>query len=539
MHKYFLGLLVACTMHGNNFKTLFDEGVEAFHQQEYTQATSCFEHANRLQPNNTILLFNLAVCYKQLSKNEEAINLLYKVIEFDPSYIKAYHQLIPLLKEKNDEKELEKFYKQLLVIEPNNTQAHLHLARHYKEIEQFDVAINHFEQVLEIEPHNNTCRFELAIANTMIGQTQRAIELYDQLLEVNPNNISMIYNKGYVYKMGGNATKAIEMYKQTLEINPNYDSSHFALGHAYLIKGDYAQGWKQHARYLKQAGRNGDKLRQFLAEGTTEGKRILLRPEGGLGDSIHFVRYARELKRYGIYVIVAVPKSLYDLLKNCSYIDELVKIGDPIPSFHDHTTLMSIPAILYSHEQRLPDFSPYLQPDPERITYWGDYLKHDTNFKIGICWEASVYNDSSRPPVARRGMPLEIMYILSELEGVSLYSLQQHDGVEQLKSIPPYFNIHIFNEEFDKTHGSFVDTAAVMHHMDFIISVDTAIAHLAGAMAKPIWLLLPWATDWRWLEHQTSSPWYPTMRIFKQPEPFDWKTVLDNVYLALLKKLHY
>ena len=428
--------------------------------------------------------------------------------------------------------------KSLLSLEPHNTQAHLQLAREYKKHEKFDKAIKHYKHILEVEPYNGTCLFESAIAHTMIGQTQRAIELYDQMLATQSNNISLIYNKGYAYKMGGNATKAIEMYKQTLAINPEYDSAHFAMGHAYLIKGDYAQGWKQHARYLKKVNRNADKLRQFLANGTTVGKRILLRPEGGLGDTIQFIRYARELKKYGIHVIVAVQKPLYELLKHCRYIDELIKIGDPIPPFHDHTTLMSAPAMLYDHEQRLPDFSPYIQPEPERVSYWGDYLKHDTNFKIGICWEASVYNDSSRPPVARRGMPLELMYILSELDGVSLYSLQQHDGVEQLNDIPPYFKVHIFDENFDKTHGSFVDTAAVMHHMNLILSVDTAIAHLAGAMGKPIWLLLPWATDWRWLEHKTTSPWYPTMQIFKQPKPFDWQTVLDNVYLSLLKKLH-
>jgi len=411
--------------------------------------------------------------------------------------------------------------------------AHLALARKYKSAEQFDASIEHYLKAIEAEPHNKGIGFELAIVYTLIGQTKNAIRLYDEILHIHPDNITAIYNKGYTLKMEGSCDEAIACYKRALQLNSTYNEAHFALGMTYLNKGDYERGWKQHARFLKQVDRNGDKLRVYLKEGKVRGKTILLRPEGGLGDSINFIRYARELKKYGCKVVVAVQKPLYKLLKNCPGIDQLMSLGDSLCPFDDHTTLMSIPAILYSHEHQLPTFQPYVFPDPELVTYWGEYLKHDTNFKVGICWEASVYNDSSRPPVARRGMPLEALYLLSEIEGITLYSLQQHDGIEQLNDIPPYVKIHRFDETFDKDHESFMDTAAVMQHLDLIISVDTAIAHLAGAMERPVWLMLPWATDWRWLAHQTTSPWYPTMRIFKQPEPFDWESVVHEIFWAL------
>lgn len=518
----------------NNVADHFSKGVEAFNNHDFTTAQEYFEKVNSLSADVPDVLYNLASCYIKTEKKDDAIKLLRRVIELNPSSANAYIRLLALLPRKKNELLIE-LRTPLLQHCSDNYEAHIAFAHYYKDIEQFDLAIEHYKAILKIKPHDFLAHFELAIAYTLIGQTEAAVELYDKILSAHPDNVTLIYNKGYALKMEGSCDQAIECYKKALKIDPNYDAAHFALGMGYLSKGDFKEGWKQHARFLKQVDRNGDRLREFLQNGTTAGKTILLRPEGGLGDSINFIRYAQELKKYGCNVVVAVPKSLYTLFKNCPGIDLLLKVGDPLRcGFEDHTTLMSIPAILYSHEHALPTFKPYIFPDQELVAYWGEYLKHDTNFKIGICWEASVYNDSSRPPVARRGMPLEALYILSEIDGISLYSLQQHDGVEQLEHLPPYVKIHTFDETFDKAHGDFMDTAAVMQHMDLIVSVDTAIAHLAGAMGRPIWLMLPYATDWRWIAHATKSPWYPTMQIFQQPNPFDWKSVVDDIFWNLL-----
>lgn len=420
--------------------------------------------------------------------------------------------------------------------QPNTAEAHAAYAREYKEKELFTTSIEHYLKAIELNPTNQTYRFELAIIYIMIGETQKAIHICEKLLQIIPNNVPVIYNMGYAYKIQGNNDEAIELYKRVLQLNNNHDAAHFALGMAYLKKGDFENGWKQHTRYLKKTGRNGDKLRTFLNKGITHGKRILLHPEGGLGDTLNFIRYARELKRYGVYVIVSVQKQLYELFKNCDYIDKLITTSDKQPQAHDHTTLMSIPAILYDHEHTLPEFSPYITPNHTLVAYWKDYLAHDKNFKIGICWQASVHNDVSRSPVARRGIPLELYYLLAKIPNVSFYSLQQADGLEQIATIPSYFKLTLFDADFDKTNGSFMDTAAVMQHMDLIITVDTAIAHLAGAMGRPVWLLLPWATDWRWIAHRSDSPWYPTMRIFQQPKPFDWQTPIIEIYTKLLEQ---
>lgn len=191
---------------------------------------------------------------------------------------------------------------------------------------------------------------------------------------------------------------------------------------------------------------------------------------------------------------------------------------------------MSLAPILAKKQTMILQNIPYIFADPERIAYWHEQLKHDTNFKIGICWQPSVHNDVSRLPIARRGIPLSQFFKLGAIPGVTLYSLQCVEGLEQLGTIPPEINLVTFDKHFDKDYGNFVDTAAVMHELDLIISADTATAHLAGAMGRPVWLLLPYSTDWRWLVNRTDSPWYPTMRIFKQPRPFDWDNAMKEVY---------
>jgi len=362
-----------------------------------------------------------------------------------------------------------------------------------------------------------------------MGKIDQAIQAFRQI-----QTVSALYNVGYTLKTAGRVDEAIPVYKEVLKKKPDYDAAHLALGFAYLNKGDFARGWKQHERYLKKSKKNADKLRTLLRKKEIKGKTILLYPEGGIGDTLHFIRYAQRLKTMGATVIVIAQKPLIPLLSYCPYIDTLLPNSTPGLPHDASSTLMSLPAIFNDNEETFPRTIPYLTPDPTLVSHWKSKLTHDSpTLKIGICWQADVKNDVSRLPIARRGIPLTQFYCLATIPHLQFYSLQKYDGVEQLKTIAPDFPLHIFDDNFDKKHGSFMDTAAVMEHMDLIITVDTAVAHLAGALGRPVWLLLPYSTDWRWIVNRTDSPWYPTMRIFKQPAPFDW----DNVMAAISYEL--
>ena len=425
-----------------------------------------------------------------------------------------------------------RIHQQALDNDPSNATAHYELGMAFAEREEFADAIAHMRSATQLQPDNFQTHFMLGGMLCKIGEINHTIEAYEQVLKLRPNALSALYNIGYAHKIVGNLDIAIAIYKQVLARSPDYEQAHLALAFAYINNGDFYNGWREHEWNLKRSGKNADELRELLRTNSIAGKTILLRPEGGLGDTIQFVRYAQRLKELGATVIVAVQKPLIPLLFGCPYIDQLLQTRQPMPAHDAQATLMSLPAIFADDEPTIPRDIPYLFPDPELVNYWKERLAHDTNVKIGICWQSDVHNDVSRMPIARRGMPLDVFFKLKDIAGISLYSLQKKEGLAQLDNLPADFTLHAF-DNFDEEHGNFMDTAAIMQHMDLIITIDSAVAHLAGALGRPVWLLLPYATDWRWMHNRTDSPWYPTMRIFKQPHPFDWHSVMTQVYYAL------
>ena len=403
----------------------------------------------------------------------------------------------------------------------------------FQDEERIKDAFECFQKVVELQPVNVTALFNYGLAGIKVGHVEDALWSFKKVVELEPQHTSALYNVGYVFKVMGYIEEALFWYNKILEIEPEHENTHFAISRSYLKKGDFEIGWKLYERYLKRTNRNAEKLRELLKKESLEGYTIVVTPEGGYGDTIQFIRYAQLLKQRGATVIALVQKPLISLLSGCDYIDKLVAVGQECSQFHATATLMTLPALFNSTEQTIPRNIPYVFPKKERSEYWKDYLEKDKNFKIGICWGASVANDVSRLPIALRGIPLAQLGKVALCDNVSVYSLQKCDDVDQLDALPKGIKIHTFDNDFDETHGSFVDTAAVMQHLDLLITIDSAVAHLAGALGKKVWLLLPYETDWRWIVGRTDSPWYPTMTIFKQPQPFDW----DSVMWQVLNKL--
>jgi tetratricopeptide (TPR) repeat protein len=521
-----------------SFEAHFNLGNEFFYREQLIEAIFHYKQALKSHPPRHQVHYNLGVALFKVSSYEEAIENIKKAIELDPNYVKAHMQLGKIFETQKRVKEAIEIYKTVITKQPSNKEAYLALADAQKIEEKYDEAITVYKKYLDLNPNDISVAFMLGCTYATVGNVKEACQAYQKVLDHDSSNIQTLYNIGYVLKMAWRIDEAIDSYKKVLSINPNYDPAMFALGMAYLQKGDFDKGWKQHEYDLKKERKNSEVLRTYLATNSVAGKRILLRREGGIGDTLMFIRYAQILKELGAINILVEQKQLVPLLSRCPYIDSIVPIGSSsLPRCDEAATLMSLPAIFNSNEQTMPRNIPYIFPDPNLVESWGNYLKNDPNFKIGICWQVDVHNDSSRPLVSRRGMPLRQFYPLAQLKGVSFYSLQQFDGVEQINDAQSIFPIHVFDETFDKNHGSFMDSAAVMMHLDLIISVDTAIAHLAGALGRPIWLLLPYAADWRWIAHRKDSPWYPSMRIFKQSTPFNWEFVMHEVLWELAHKL--
>ena len=302
----------------------------------------------------------------------------------------------------------------------------------------------------------------------------------------------------------------------------------------YLYKGDFERGWKQHEIHLQSTNKNAPELRKFLATQSLAGKIILIRPDGGMGDVIQFIRYAQLLNNQGARVIAAVQKPLVPLLSRCPYLEKVIATSDPLPLCHDWCPVMSLPAVFYSTHKTIPLAIPYIFPDPERVDYWAKSTNEKNDvLKIGICWQADVHNDSSRPPFARRGMPLKEFFCLDTIPGIHFFSLQQKDGTEQLAQVPCSFPLTVFDDSFDNVHGPFMDTAALMPNLHLVITVDTAVAHLAGALGVASGFYCLFAPIGAGLPGVLDLPWYGSMRIFKQKKAFDWSSVMQEVRDAL------
>lgn len=369
--------------------------------------------------------------------------------------------------------------------------------------------------------------FDQAHALLKAGDVQGACDLYNYLHEQFPQRIDVWYNLAYTQKICGEVHKAIETLEQIVATKPDTENAQFSLGHSYLAAGDFKKGWKQHLQFLFKTKRASPQLLHWISSEQLAGKRIVVRPEGGLGDTIQFFRCCKWLKDRGAIVYAVVQKSLFKLLQNCSFVDKLVCVGDAVVEYDAATTYMSLPALFNADEMAMGADVPYVTVDPAIENYWHDRIAADKQFKIGICWQADVHNDQSRLSIAHRGIPLKTLLEIKHIKGVSLYSLQKIEGLEQVDDAVRA-TVHFF-DDFDNEHGAFVDTAAIMKQMDVIVSVDSAVVHLAGALGVPVILLLPFSADWRWIMGRNDCPWYPSMHIYKQPMPFDWDSVVDEV----------
>jgi ADP-heptose:LPS heptosyltransferase len=228
-------------------------------------------------------------------------------------------------------------------------------------------------------------------------------------------------------------------------------------------------------------------------------------------------------------MIVECQRPLIKLLARCSGIDWLIAAGDELPAFDVHAPLLSVPGILGTSLDTIPAEIPYLFADPALVAQWGERLEGVRGPRIGINWRG-------RPKTRQRDIPIECIRSLAELSGMRFISLQKGEGrAEMLSAIPDRSQIVDLGDDFDTTHGAFMDSAAIMMNLDLVISSDTSVPHLAGALGVPVWLALPFGPDWRWLLDRNDSPWYPTMRLFRQKTPGDWNGIFDEIRAELHK----
>jgi hypothetical protein len=326
----------------------------------------------------------------------------------------------------------------------------------------------------------------------------------------------------------GRFDDALKSFQKAVEIKHDLAEAHFNMSLTILLSGDLKAGWEKYEWRRKLTEVTGTyifKKEPWRGEDVS-GKRILLYGEQGFGDTLQFIRYAGMLSGRGAEVYVECQPELVSLLSDLAGISCVVGRGAALPEYDYHCPILSLPGFFGTEIETIPAAIPYISVSPVKLSSWRDRLRGDgSRLKVGLSW-------AGRPTHKKdhyRSLSLSLMSPLGGVAGVTFYSLQK--GEASLQSVSPPSGMKLV--DYTSELGDFSDTAGLLGNLDLVISVDTAVVHLAGAMGKRVWTLLPYAPDWRWLLGREDSPWYPTMRLFRQPAPGDWQTVIAQVAASL------
>lgn len=490
-----------------------------------------------LQPDAVLAHYNLGIAQAARQKFSAAEASYRKALALDPNFAEIHNNLGSALLHQGQLTEAEACFRQAFALDPhlpdvdyNLGSVLVEIGQQENRIDSFQEAEIHFRHTLLQNPDFADAHYNLGNALLEIGQRQCVIETLEeaeacfrQALSLNPQLLNARCNLGFVLAEMGYFDVAKTCYDQTLSLDHEETSTHGYLSQLLLLSGNFQAGWQSFDYYWQtQIARS---FAQSLWDGSDiQNKTILLWADCGFGDAIQFLRYAPLVKALGARVLVECRPIEVRLFKTCPGIDQLILQGEPLPEFDVHMSFIGLPSIFQTDLDTIPKALPYLFPPkqtqiPEAIQA---QLQTASGLKVGLVWSPELAAGSDY----KRLCPLAQMQDLLLLPEISWFSLHKEQQSEELTDFPQILNVGTYCADF-------ADTAWAISQLDLVISVDTAIAHLAGALGKTAWVLLPFVPDWRWLMGRSDSPWYPSIRLFRQPSFGDWSSVIISISLVL------
>jgi tetratricopeptide (TPR) repeat protein len=508
-------------------------GVALVARGALAEGEDTYRQALALRPDYARCWHNLGVALARLERLDEAALSYRRALEHDPDDPRAFDGLADALVRAGKADELSEFldWTRSRGAAPalvEHGRGLVHAARG-----QWPDAVRCHERALTLRPDYIDAACDLGKALLEVDRIDDAIACFERGLEQSPRLAELWNNLGCARARLGALCEAIACYDRALALRPEFGECRINRSHALLQLGRYQEGFPEY----EWRWRNSELARRItrpLWDGSPlEGRTILLVAEQGLGDSIQFIRYARLVQERGGRVVATCPRPLLPLLESCVGIDELIPCGEAPPEFDVFAPLMSLPAILGTTLETVPAPVPYLHPRAELLESWRQELRPLGRFLVGIAWQGSAAYGHDR----LRSFRLEALQPLALLPDVTLISLQKGPGAEQVQTLAGKFPVVDLSDRIDQDTGPFLDTAAIIKNLDLVVSCDSAVAHLAGALGVPVWLAHTFVCDWRWLLDRDDSPWYPTARLFRQEHLGDWPGVFERMATALAERL--
>jgi tetratricopeptide (TPR) repeat protein len=503
----------------------------------FEAALDSYDRALSLMPDYVDCHFNKGLLLNEVGRRGEALTSFDRAIALRPGYADAYVSRGNVLHELGQVDAALRSYN--LAIEGNASHIGALVNRGIvlHEVGQLDAALASYDQAIALRPDGSEAYLNRGNVLQEMGRLEAALASFDRAITLRPDSAEAYSNRGNVLQQLQRVDEAMMSFDQSIAIRPDYAEAHYNKAMCSLLAGDFANGWNGYEWRLKskqwsRLSENRDfPVPLWLGGQSLEGRTILLHSEQGLGDSIQFCRYAKLLADFGARVILEVQRPLGPVLADLEGVAQVLLQGDALPHFDYHCSLMSLPLAFRTTLSNVPSRVPYLKARPTDVLRWRGMLGERRGMRIGLVWSGGLRPNQPelRSVNERRNVPLAKFAVLKN-PGIEFFSLQKGQPAESELARLRAQNwdgpeIRDFSDEL----RDFSDTAALVESLDLVISVDTSVAHVAGALGKPVWLLNRYDTCWRWMLNRSDSPWYPTMRIYRQEAAGDWDGVLRRV----------
>jgi len=493
-------------------------------------AAASYRRALALRPDFDLALLGLAFCLRLLGRLGEAATIYRRAVALGPEVAETRNGLANCLQDDKRYTEAVSGYQAALALDPLHAAAGNNLSIALRELGRITEAEQWQRRAIARDPTFAAAHTSLGITLQEAGRLEEAVACQARALVCDPGFTAAYNNLGNSRQAQNRLAEAILQYRRALRLDPASPDAHRNLGMGLLLDGQFVEGWREYEGRLrcKDAPVLADLPKPRWTGEPLAGRRVLLHSEQGLGDTIQFCRYAPMIAARGGSVVLGVQPPLQRLMKGVVRPDAILSGTVPLEAFDLHLPLLSLPLLFGTTLESIPARVPYLYPEPELAALWAERLSPHPGLRVGLVWAGSPGHGNDR----NRSLRLDAFAALSRLPNLSLFSIQKGPS-EGLAADPPAgMRLISLSAEIK----DFADTAAIAANLDVIVCVDTSVAHLCGALGRPTWVLLPFAPDWRWLLGRDDTPWYPTMRLFRQSRPGDWEGVLKRVAEALRER---
>lgn len=506
-------------------------GLALRYLDRYEEAVWAFDRAIAVRPDYAQAYCNRGNALRLQGRPEQALESYDRAVTLDPALADAFYNRGGVLEEMQLWDDAVASYENAIALRPNFPQALNNLGNSLFNLARYEEALDKFNRALALAPPNADVLTNRGNVLREMRQFTAALSDHNAALALNPSNVECFNNRGSVFREIGRLDEALADYHHALTLNPDHVGARANLALTELLLGDWAKGFEGYElRFRKWKSRifqPNTGAGPWRGEALM-GKSILLYGEQGFGDAIQFIRYVPQLLAQGAHVTVLCDRRLHRPFSTIAPGVDFIASVETGRTFDFQIALMSLPRVLAIRPETLRSQVPYLRAEAGRCEYWRLRLGED-GFKVGLAWQGNPAGSIDNG----RSIPLRQFAPLANIDRVRIISLQKNYGTEQLMNLPPGLTVERPGFDFDEGNDAFIDTAAIMANLDLVITSDTSIAHLAGALGRPVWIALKFVPDWRWLTKRSDSPWYPTARLFRQTTLDDWDGVVREIAQAL------